>query len=77
MRTFMIYFYQVSNAQYSIIFLLKTLKNFFLMFTFERLSTSAGGASERDTQNPKQAPGSELSAEPDVGFEPMNHNIMT
>ena len=32
---------------------------------------------ERETQNPKQAPGSELSAEPDVGLEPTNCEIMT
>ena len=33
---------------------------------------------ERETQNPKQAPGFELSAQkPDAGLEPMNHEIMT
>ena len=32
------------------------------LFTFERQSMSRGGA-ERETQNPKQAPGSELSAQ--------------
>ena len=32
---------------------------------------------ERETQNLKQAPGSELSAEPDVGIELMNREIMT
>ena len=32
---------------------------------------------ERETQNPKQAPGSELSAEPDAGLELVNHEIMT
>ena len=33
---------------------------------------------ERETQNPKQAPGSELAAqEPDAGLEPMNCEITT
>ena len=33
---------------------------------------------ERETQNLKQAPGSELSStEPDVGLKLMNHEIMT
>ena len=35
---------------------------------------------ERETQNPKQAPGSELSAqstEPDAGLEPTNPEIVT
>ena len=34
---------------------------------------------ERETQNLKQAPGSELSAQslPDKGLEPTNHEIMT
>ena len=35
------------------------------------------GQRERETQNLKQALGSELSAEPDVGPKPMNHEIMT
>ena len=36
------------------------------------------GQRERETQNPKQAPGSELSAtEPDAGLEPTNHKIVT
>ena len=34
------------------------------------------GQRERETQNLKQAPGSELS-EPDAGFENMNCEIMT
>ena len=34
------------------------------LFIFERESTQAGeGQRERETQNPKQAPGSELSAQ--------------
>ena len=41
---------------------------------------SRGGA-ERKTQNPKQVPGSELSAQSparaDVGLEPTNREIMT
>ena len=32
---------------------------------------------QRETQNLKQAPGSELSAEPDAGLELMNREIMT
>ena len=36
------------------------------------------GQRERETQNLKQAPGSELSAQrPEVGLEPVNHEIMT
>ena len=32
------------------------------------------GQRERETENPKQAPGSELSAQSRMmGFEPMNH----
>ena len=39
---------------------------------------NAGGSErERETQNLKQAPGSELSAEPDVGLELTDHEIMT
>ena len=45
----------------------------------ERQSTSRGGAErERETQNPKQVPGSELSAQnPMWGLKPMNREIMT
>ena len=33
---------------------------------------------ERETQNPKQTPGSRLQApEPDVGHEPTDHKTMT
>ena len=41
--------------------------------------TRAGeGQRERETQNPKQTPGSELSdTEPDVGLELTNREIMT
>ena len=36
------------------------------------------GQRERETQNPKQAPGSEaVSTEPDVGLKPTNLEIMT
>ena len=38
------------------------------------------GREERETQNPKQAPGSELSAqspEPNAGLELMSSEIMT
>ena len=39
---------------------------------------NGGGAErERETQNRKQAPGSELSAQPDVGLELTNCEIMT
>ena len=47
------------------------------LFLKEGQSVSRGEAEERETQNPKQAPGSELSAETYVGFEPMNREIMT
>ena len=42
-----------------------SIKIFFLMFSFEKdrvRATGGGTEGERDTQNPKQAPGSELSA---------------
>ena len=45
------------------------------MFIFERERERE--EQRRDTQNPKQAPGSELSAQPDVGLELMNREIMT
>ena len=39
---------------------------------------SGGGAErQRETQNPKQAPGSEPSAESDVGLKLMNCELMT
>ena len=41
------------------------------------MGVGGGRQRERETQSPKQAPGSELSAEPDVGLEPTNHEIMT
>ena len=40
------------------------------------MSMSRGGV-ERDTQNLKQVPGSELSAEPDMGLKLPYHEIMT
>ena len=43
----------------------------------ERQSMSGEGQRERETLNPKQAPDSELSAEPVVGLELTNHAIMT
>ena len=45
----------------------------------ERWIMNRVGQRERDTQNPKQAPGSELavSTEPDTGLEPTNHEIMS
>ena len=36
-----------------------------------------GRERERKTQNLKQALGSELSAEPDMGLEPINREIVT
>ena len=50
------------------------------MFIIERQrqSMSMGGAErEEETQNPKQAPGSELSAEPDTGLKLTDCEIMT
>ena len=56
------------------------------MFTYflretetERQSVSGGGAErERETQNPKEAPGSELSAQSLMAeLEPANCEIMT
>ena len=35
------------------------------------------GQRERETQNPKQAPGSELSAQSLMGLKPTKHGIMT
>ena len=50
------------------------------MFIFkrkkERQSAAGKGQRERETQNLKQAPGSELSAEPNVGLEPPNCEIL-
>ena len=46
------------------------------LFIFDRDSTSGGGA-ERERQNGKQAPGSELSAEPDVGLKLTDCEIVT
>ena len=55
--------------------------SFIYLFIFERerQSTSKGGAErERETQNLKQAPGSELSAQnPNVGLELTKNEIMT
>ena len=36
-----------------------------------------GRVRERETQNLKQVPGSELSTQSDVGLEPTNFEIMT
>ena len=50
------------------------------LFIFERERQSASGGEakrERETQNPKQAPDSVLSAEPDVGLELTNWEIVT
>ena len=53
------------NHQFHCFFLFNLKKIFLHLFIFERQrqSTSRGGtAKERETQNPKQAPGSESSA---------------
>ena len=53
---------------------------FFLTFIhfWETDGVWAGkGQRERERQNPKQAPGSELSAQPDAGLELTNREIMT
>ena len=42
--------------------------------------SGGGGERKRETQNPKQSPGSELQAvstEPDEGLEPTDRDIMT
>ena len=38
---------------------------------------SRDGQRERETQNPKQVPGSELSAQSYAGLKLTNHEIMT
>ena len=49
---------------FELIWLCGSLSFFFLTFIFERECVSRGGAKkERETQNPKQAPGSILSAQ--------------
>ena len=53
---------------------------FILMFIFERereRSQAGKGQRERKTQNPKQAPGSQLSAQPYEGLKLTNHEIVT
>ena len=44
-----------------------------------RQSVAEEGQRKKETQNPKQAPGSEqaFSTEPNVGLEHTNHEIMT
>ena len=51
------------------------------MFIFERerqrdRAQVREGQREREGQNPKQAPGSELSTDPNAGLEPPNDEIM-
>ena len=59
----------------------KFKKNFFFnvyLFLRERDRVAGKGQRERETQNPKQAPGSELSAQsPLWGLKLTNHEIMT
>ena len=50
------------------------------MFIFEREKDRmrvGEGQREWETQNSKQASGSEVSAESNVGLEPTNHEIIT
>ena len=52
----------------------------FYLFLRERETAQAGeGQREKETQNLRQAPCSELevSTEPEVGLEPINSEIMT
>ena len=53
--------------------------SFFNIYSLLRDKVQAGeGQGERETRSPKQAPGSELSAQsPIVGIEHMNSEIMT
>ena len=46
------------------------------MFIFERETEYEGGGAERDRDTESEAD-SKLSAEPDAGLEPTNHEIMT
>ena len=60
------------------LFLKKIFLNIYL-FLGDRVQAGKG-RKERETKNPKQAPGSELhavSTEPDSGLEPMKLGIMT
>ena len=50
---------------------------FFLMFIFERECVRGEVQREKKRNKSKQAPGSELSAEPDMGLEPTNQETMT
>ena len=58
---------------------LKKKKKFFNVYLFLRDRVQVGkGQREGETQNPKQAPGSELSAQgPDEGLKLTNREIMT
>ena len=48
------------------------------MFIFERASTSGGRGRVRERGDRESQAGSPtVSTEPDVGLEPMNHEIMT
>ena len=64
-----------------LLFLILNLLNFIftVLFIFEREKVSNREEAERETQNSKQAPGSELSVstEPEGGLEHVNHEIMT
>ena len=56
-----------------------SLQIFFLMFIYEREQSESRGGAEREGDTESEA-GSRLwavSTEPDVGLEPMNHEIMT
>ena len=54
------------------------LKKTFFNVYFWETDRMGEGQRERETQNPKQPPGSEpVSTEPHAGLEPMKHRIMT
>ena len=75
----LVYLFPFPKAIESIEFSAFVLQFFLSLFIFER--TWAGeGQRERESQNPKQAPGSRLrahSTEPDMELELMNLKIMT
>ena len=53
-------------------------KKFFFTFIYflRDIEHKLGRGGEKETQNPKQASGSELSAEPDAGLELTNYEIV-
>ena len=49
----------------------------FIYFWARETEEEWGRGTERETQNQKQAPGSELSTEPNTGLKPTDCEIMT